>query len=288
MALNLAQYPPVALIIPEHYYKPQLSSLKDLPLVSVVTPSLNHEEYVEQTIKSVIQQSYPEIEYIIQDGASTDGTVRIIEQYRSKIAHVESIDDSGQANAINQGFAKSRGSILAWLNSDDCFLPGALDYVVNYFLAHSDVDVVYGHRILIDANGNEVGRWVLPPHSEKMLRWADYVPQETLFWRREIWDKVGAQLDESFKYAMDWDLLLRFQEAGAKMVRLSRFLGAFCVHEQQKTTAHETVGQHEMVHLRRRYHGRPVSKFEVYLNLFAYRVRLRLFRTLFRWRFLRY
>src|SRR6202162_2378644 len=99
---------------------------------------------------------------------------------------------------------------MAWLNSDDIMLPGALAYVATYFNQHPGIDVVYGHRILIHENDQQNGRWVMPGHNYDLLSWADYIPQETLFWRRRIWDKVGGRVDESFRFAMDWDLLVRF------------------------------------------------------------------------------
>lgn len=88
---------------------------------------------------------------------------------------------------------------MAWPNSDDLLLPGALSTVADYFARHPDVDVVYGDRLLIDRNGMEIGRWIMPGHDNTVLSWVDYIPQETLFWRRRIWDKTGAQVDESFR-----------------------------------------------------------------------------------------
>lgn len=180
---------------------------------------------------------------------------------------------------------------MAWLNSDDLLLPGALNVVGEYFASHPEVDLVYGHRILIDEEGAEIGRWVLPPHSDKALSWADFIPQETLFWRRSLWDRVGG-IDESFRFAMDWDLLLRFRDAGARMVRLPHFLGAFRIHGAQKTSAQiNEIGMREMEILRKRVHGREVSTTEIRFALLpylarhvvhdlAYRVRRRLARCL--------
>src|SRR5439155_11875113 len=119
----------------------------------------------------------------------------------------------GQAHAINLGFRHATGEILAYLNSDDLLLPGALAYVANHVVRHPEVGVVYGHRVVIDADGREVGRWVLPPQDDASLVWDDYVPQETMFWRRRAWERVGARLDETFHFALDWDLILRFRQA---------------------------------------------------------------------------
>src|SRR5258706_8672796 len=119
---------------------------------------------------------------------------------------------------------RATGELLAWLNGDDILLPGALDYVVYFFETHPSVDVVYGHRIVIDPTGNEIGRWVLPPHSDRVLSWIDYVPQETLFWRRRAWERVGSHVDETFHFAMDWDMLVRLRDSGATFARLPQFL----------------------------------------------------------------
>lgn len=163
---------------------------------------------------------------------------------------------------------------MAWLNSDDLLLPGTLNYVADFFNQHPDVDVIYAHRILIDDVGREIGRWILPPHDKEVIRWADYVPQETLFWRRRIWKSVGEALDEDFKFAMDWDLILRFQEARAKFVRLPRFLGAFRVWPGQKTQkTMDSQGALEMAILRERYHGRQVSQAEIASQLRGYLAR---------------
>jgi hypothetical protein len=139
-----------------------------------------------------------------------------------------------------------------------------LAYVAAYFNQHPGIDVVYGHRILIDENDQQIGRWVLPAHDDDVLSWADYIPQETLFWRRRIWDKLGGKVDESFRFAMDWDLLVRFHAAGAKFHRLPRFLGAFRVHEQQKTSAViNGIGQQEMDRIRERLLGRVPGHKEI-------------------------
>jgi hypothetical protein len=164
-----------------------------------------------------------------------------------------------------------------------------LSYVARYFARHPEVDVVYGHRVLIDASGLEIGRWILPPHRDRHLFYADYVPQETLFWRRRIWERAGGELDQSFLFAMDWDLLLRFLEAGARIVRLPRFLGAFRVHDAQKTSRQlESIGALEMDRLRHRYHGRGLSHAEVQGGLVRFMLEHALCRRLHQIGLLRY
>lgn len=283
----LYQHEPKSLNIPKHYTLTK--TLDSSPVISIVTPSFNQAEFVERTVKSVLDQNYPKLEYIIQDGGSRDGTRELLEKYRNSFFHFESGKDQGQANALNIGFKYATGEIMAYLNSDDLLLPGALHCVAAFFAKHPDVDVVYGHRVLIDENGREIGRWVLPPHDDEVLLWADYVPQETLFWKRNIWDKVGGHIDESFKFAMDWDLILRFRNAGAKFARLPRFLGAFRVHQYQKTSAHILeIGQQEMGRLRRRYHGRVISQEEVDMKVRNYVIKHLFYNILYKFRLLRY
>ena len=170
--------------------------------------------------------------------------------------------------------AHATGEIMAYLNSDDLLLPGALAYVADFFRKHPDVEVVYGHRLLVDERGEEIGRWVLPSHDDAVLPFADYIPQETMFWRRSAWEKVGSKLNESFRFAMDWDLILRFREAGCQFRRLPRFLGAFRVCEQQKTKCLiETVGRLEMKRLRRQHVGHIPTHREIRRAMRPYLVR---------------
>jgi glycosyltransferase involved in cell wall biosynthesis len=265
----LQQYRPRTLSIPASYLQP--IELTDYPLISVVTASLNQGEFIERTINSVLSQNYPRMEYIIRDGASTDDTVSILQRYDPQVVDWCSQADKGQTDALNEGFARANGDIMAYLNADDLLLPGTLHYVAAYFQQHPDIDVVYGQRILIDEQDRDIGKWILPPHEDEVLRWVDYVPQETLFWRRSLWDRVGSKLDTSFDFAMDWDLLLRFIDAGAHFARLPRYLGAFRVHPQQKTSSVlQCQGRHEMGRLHKRYHGREVSMLEIRSNTLKY------------------
>jgi len=244
------------------------------PRISIVTPSFRQARYIERTILSVIEQGYPNLEYFVQDGGSRDGTVQILERYAPRLSGWQSEKDGGQSQAINRGFARTTGEIMAWLNSDDILFPGALAQVAEFFARNPDVDVIYGHRVLIDEEDREVGRWLLPPHDNDVMSWADFIPQETLFWRRRLWEKVGGRIDESFRFAMDWDLLLRFREAGARFARVPRFLGGFRVHPAQKTSAGiSDVGFAEMNRLRERTLGRVPSQKEIMHAVVPYMVR---------------
>jgi len=150
---------------------------------------------------------------VVADGGSGDGSREVIERFSDSLTWWCSEPDKGQANAINKGFARTTGDIMAWLNSDDRLAPGALARAAAHLTKRPDVDVVYGHRILIDEEDRDIGRWVLAPHDGRALRWVDYVPQETLFWRRDLWEKTGGALNERYHFALDWETGFREMQA---------------------------------------------------------------------------
>lgn len=234
----------------------------------IVTPSYNQDIYLKDTLESVLKQDAENVLYVVMDGGSEDRSRGIIEGFSDRLLHWESTPDKGQADAINKGFVKGidmidNNDIMAWINSDDIYAPGALKLVEDFFSKNPDVDVVYGNRIIINAEGKEIGRWFLPAHSDVDLDWVDYIPQETLFWRKRLWKRVGG-IDTSFHFALDWDLLQRFKNAGAKIVRLPYFLGAFRNHGEQKTMGlAETKGKEEMERIRNRVLGENYSKTEL-------------------------
>jgi glycosyltransferase involved in cell wall biosynthesis len=266
---KLYQYHPVDLKFIDYPQK----KLTHVPKISIVTPSFEQGIYLEKTIQSVLSQNYSNLEYVVKDGGSKDSSKRVLERYQDKLSYWTSEPDSGQSQAINLGFAHTTGEIMAWLNSDDLLLPGALAYVADYFNTHPEIDVIYGNRRLIDENDMDIGRWILPGHSSKVLLWTDFIPQETMFWRRSIWEKVGGRIDESFRFAMDWDLLIRFQEAGAKFAHLPRFLGAFRVHGNQKTTAANDIGSIEKKRIQKRIFGQVPSKHKILLAVIPFILR---------------
>ncbi len=249
------------------------------PRIAMVTPSFGQRDFLGRTLGSVLEQAYPNLLSVVQDGGSTDGSVDVIRAHAGRLHAWTSEKDAGQADAIRRGFARVEGDLgpddaMAWLNSDDLLAPGALAFVGRYFAEHPEVDVIYGHRIIIDENDGEVGRWVMPRHDPETLEWIDYVPQETMFWRKRAWDLAGG-IDPTFQFALDWDLLARFQQAGCRMVRVPWFLGAFRVHSAQKTSqAIHTTGAEEMRRIRERFHG-PRHGDHATIERFARRTRLR-------------
>jgi GT2 family glycosyltransferase len=176
---------------------------------------------------------------------------------------------------------------MAYINSDDTLLPGTLAYVAGVFHRRPDVDIVYGQRIFVDRDGLEIGRAVLPRHDAKALYWADYIPQETMFWRRRVWDAIGP-FDESFQYALDWDFILRAQHAGFKFLRVPRFLACFRVHDQQKTAMNYDQGHKEMQRLRSRYLGYEPSHLQIMREITPYLVRQFAVHWMYRCRILRF
>lgn len=224
-----------------------------LPKISIVTPSYNQAAYVPWTVRSVLLQRYPNLEYIVMDGGSKDNTVEVLKPYVDRLAHFQSERDKGQSDAIKRGFDRCSGEIMAYLNSDDMLAPGALHYVADFFARNPDVDAVYSHRLTVDGHNFAKWYWILPEHSDwYQCRW-DLIPQESCFWRRRYFDKCG-NVDDSLRFAIDYDLFTRYMQAGAKFVRANRFLGVFREHEEAKTSQlMNTVGAAEINKVREKY-----------------------------------
>lgn len=204
------------------------------PLVSIVTPSFNQAPYLEATIRSVLEQDYPAIEYLLVDGGSTDGSREIIQKYSNRLAWWVSEKDRGQTDAINKGFAQAKGQILAWLNSDDTYEPGAVREAVEYLQAHPETGMVYGDCNFINASGQVIGRFpAAQTDYARLRRGYVHIPQQASFWRAEIWRQVGP-LDPSFYFAMDYDLWVRLARS-KPLVYLPRLWANFRLHGSGKT-----------------------------------------------------
>jgi glycosyltransferase involved in cell wall biosynthesis len=209
-------------------------TLSDPPLVSIVTPSYNQARFLEFTIRSVLEQGYPNIEYILIDGGSTDGSVDIIHRYADRFAWWVSEKDRGQTDAINKGFARAKGDILAWLNSDDTYENNAVSEAVKFLQGQPKVGLVYGDANFIDKNGRVIGRFPAAQTSYKRLRRGYvHIPQQASFWRADLWRTVGP-LDPSFYFAMDYDLWVRLA-AQASIQYVPQLWANFRLHTQGKT-----------------------------------------------------
>lgn len=215
-----------------------MSALSPEPLVSIITPSYNQGRFLEATIRSVLEQDYPHIEYIVMDGGSTDDSMAILQWYADHLAYWESQPDRGQAHAINKGLVRARGEILGWLNSDDLLAPGAVSRSVQYFLSRPEIDVVYGRLARIDEAGHPVPTPILP--KDEVDFGSAYVIGECIvnqpgaFWQRRIMDQVGL-LDESLIYSLDYEYWIRMALAGAKFKRLDPVVAFFRLSPGSKT-----------------------------------------------------
>ncbi|MFO0986479.1 MAG: glycosyltransferase [Alphaproteobacteria bacterium] len=205
----------------------------DRPLVSIVTPSFNQGRFLRRTIDSVLNQTYGNIEYLVVDGGSTDDSKAILESYGDRLRWV-SEPDGGQTNAINKGFARARGEIRAYLNSDDTLLPDAVEQAVAFFRRNPDCDLVYGEGIYIDEHDRIVGTYDTAEYSFERLMWDCCVCQPAAFWRRGVADRIGP-FDERLHYAMDYDYWLRIGRAGGRIVHMRRPLANSRVHRDTKT-----------------------------------------------------
>ena len=204
------------------------------PRITIVTPSFNQGQYLEQTIRSVLDQNYPNLEYIVMDGGSTDGSVPILKRYAARLTHWVSERDAGQADAINMGLGRATGDILAYLNSDDVYEPGALDTVGRFFAAHPETDVVYGHYCYVDARGAVLQRHVPPLFDLTTLALGDFISQPTVFMRRRVWQTVG-RFDTRLHCVLDWDYWLRAALKGCRFDRCAAALARMRMHAASKT-----------------------------------------------------
>ena len=184
----------------------------ELPRVSLITPSYNPGPHLLAAIESVLGQDYPNIEYFVMDGGSTDGTVELLQGLGKGVRWI-SERDSGQADAIARGFEQTTGTILGWLNADDELNPGAVRAVVEAFRVHPEAALVYGNADFIDANGRTIGPCtVVEPYCRhRLLHYGDYIIQPAAFFSRQAYESVGG-LDRSLHWAMDWDLWIRLAE----------------------------------------------------------------------------
>ena len=215
------------------------SLIPSLPGISIVTPSFNQAEYLEECIDSILSQNYPNLEYIIMDGGSTDGSVEIIKKYEKYLSYWQSKPDGGQYQAINEGFRRSTGEIMAWLNSDDKYHSGALHLVELAFRAMPHADWITGRPTA----WNDLGKLTtvfdhVPLWSQERLLFHGkddyYIQQESTFWRRTLWDRAGGKIDTTWQLAADFELWCRFFNY-SQLIGVDALLGGFRYHSGQKT-----------------------------------------------------
>ena len=228
------------------------------PLVSIVTPSFNQVEFLEETIRSVFEQDYQNLEYIIVDGGSTDGSLEIIQKYTDQLAWWVSEPDQGQTDAINKGFARASGEIFAWLNSDDTYQPGAISEAVAYLATNQEAGAVYGDANLIDEHGDVIGKFpARQTDYQRLMRGYVHIPQQATFFRGDLWREVGP-LDPSFYFAMDYDLWVRISKR-APLIYYPSLWANFRLHGDAKSIESDDRCWPEMVKVHQREGGSKLS-----------------------------
>ena len=211
------------------------------PKITIVTPSYNQGQFIEETIRSIILQNYPNVEYIIMDGGSTDNTIEIIQKYKKWIDIVVSEKDKGQSDALVNGFAKSTGKILNWINSDDILCEKALFYIGKTFAENSELSFVYGKNGIMDIN-SELYSFVQHPKDILTQRYLCEMPygQQACFFTREAYMAAGG-VNRDIYFSMDYELYLRMHLLGIKVKQIDDLIGNIRIHDSTKTAQYEEI-----------------------------------------------
>jgi len=248
--------------------------------ISVITPSYNQAAFIGQTIRSVLEQGIEDLEYIIVDGGSADGTIDILRYYEEHLKWI-SESDEGLADAVNKGIGMATGEIIGWLNSDDLYLAGALQTVSDYFNDHPECRWLYGRCQIIDSSGKERWKWITHYKNSRLKKFSIYkllrenfISQPAVFFRKELFVKAG-RLDLSLKYAMDYDLWLRFAEITPAGV-INAELAKFRRHRSSKSETGFRKQFFEQYAVSRKYNpsffNRIVHRFNIFKIIISYRV----------------
>jgi glycosyltransferase involved in cell wall biosynthesis len=228
--------------------------MQEPPLVSIVTPSYNQGRFIEETILSVLNQDYPRIEYIIMDGGSTDETLDILRKYTGRLTWY-SEKDKGQSDAINKGLRLAKGEILAYLNSDDTYLPGAISRAVRYLTAKNpDSPLVYGEGYNITAEGTIIERYPTEPFDFHHLAETCFICQPTTFWKRDVMETIGL-FDENLHYAMDYEYWIRVAKQYGTLGYLNEYLANSRVYPETKTLSKRFEAHAEILNVIRTHYG---------------------------------
>jgi glycosyltransferase involved in cell wall biosynthesis len=219
-------------------YPPALPDGRSWPRLSIITPSFNQALYLEETIRSVLLQGYPDLEYMVVDGGSTDGSLEIIQRYAPWLAYWVSEKDNGQAEAINKGLQRSTGVIAGWINSDDIYFPNAWQELITHLAANPGCVLAYRDCTFIDQAGQTVGHWQTQPQSlADLLLGDDHIPQPTALMNAQVWRSAGG-MDCRFHYILDFDLWVRLGLAG-KMQYFPGSTAGFRLHSSSKTLSYQ-------------------------------------------------
>lgn len=210
--------------------------MKEHPKISIITPSFNQGQFLEKTIQSVIGQNYPNLEYIIIDGGSTDNSVEIIERHQKQLTYWVSEKDRGQPHAFNKGLQYATSEIIGWINSDDIYLNRCLFEATEYLKSHQNVDIVFSDYIYIDEKGRYLKRRKEIPFNYSVYLWLGdcFHANCAGFFRRKVFESIGG-LDESLQYSMDYEFYLRAASSGMKISHFRSYWAAYRLHGQSKS-----------------------------------------------------
>jgi len=248
---------------------PSVEIMKKYPRISIITPSFNQGNFIEETILSVVSQDYPDLEYLVMDGGSSDATLNVLKKYSGKITWFSEADN-GQTHAINKGLRRATGSIVGYLNADDLLLPGVLGKVAEALIDDPQTWWVMGKCRIVDEENNEIRRPItvyknilLRLHSLSTLLMTNYISQPATFWRGEALESIG-YLDESLHYVMDYEYWLRLYSKYPP-VFIPEYLAAFKIHRNSKTTStgHKDIYIAEEKIVVQRY---ARSRFQMFLH----------------------
>jgi glycosyltransferase involved in cell wall biosynthesis len=230
----------------------------DYPKITIITPSYNQGEFIGETIASVLDQGYPNLEYILIDNCSTDNTRQTVSRFGNKIIWI-SEPDKGQADAVNKGIRLASGEIIAFLNSDDFYLPGVLFKIADEFIRNPDIDWITGDYLIVDEDGKKIQSIIVRYKyffrsffNSHTLRWMNYIAQPSTFWRKRVTDQIGG-LDSSLRFAFDYDLWMRMADRFPCLC-LSEPISAFRLYKQSKSGNEYHSQFDEELAVLKRYH----------------------------------
>lgn len=238
------------------------------PKISIVTPSYNQGQYLEETILSVLGQKYPNLEYLIYDASSTDNSVDIIKKYEKELSYWVSEKDNGQADAINKGFAKATGEILMWLNSDDILMPNILNFIAQQYQEKGD-GIYFGNCIHFQEKNNGVlyarGSQVGLSFNQISLQLADTIIQPSSFWSRNVWLQNGI-LEEKFHFGFDWEWFLRAQKNNIPFYNINKPISLYRIHEEHKSGTGGRKRQEELLKVYEVYNPKYAVLYKQIMN----------------------
>ena len=227
--------------------------MNDLPRITIVMPSYNQSRYLAEAIQSILEQNYPDLEFMILDGESTDGSQEIIKHYSGHLAYWHSRQDEGQADALLQGFSRATGELMGWLNSDDVLLPGALFQIVQAYKSHPNGGIFGGNVLVINEQGNILRFWRTPSTAGWLARYGwCVISQPGSFFTRKAYKAVGG-LHRDLHFIMDADLYLRMMKNHSRYVKVDAWVSGFRLHSSSKTVMGSSNFDIEYESVRQKY-----------------------------------